>query len=348
MKFSNRGKISLILILILVSCCIVSSGVFAKQIIKLTHDMAPDLIHPTHGFALVFKSYVETKTEDEYVVNIYPSNVLGKSREQIELVKANGTQISLSSLGAASNFYKPIILLNTPFMYSSDRMVHAVLESDFSDWLFKDMKDKTGLRPVLFYDLGGLSCFTNNIRPIRKVEDMKGIKFRAMDDSQIAMFEALGANAVPIAWSEVYTSLQTGVVDGQVNPISILVNAKLYEVQKYVTLSRTILGGHVVIVNNDWYEGLPLDVRKIVDEAFYYANLTAKGLSQLSQATGLKELKEHGVVITPITDEAYREVRSLGRTAVLEWCKEKMDPEIVDKFINVVNQIEEGLPKIKY
>jgi len=310
--------------------------------------MAPDIMQETHAFALVFKSYVETKTEGKYVVNIYPSNVLGGSREQIELVKANGTQISLSSLGAASEFYKPIILFNTPFMYSSDRMVDAVLESDFSSWLFKDMKDKTGLRPVLIYSIGGLSCFTNNVRPIHKVEDMKGIKFRAMDDSQVAMFEALGANAVPITWSEVYTSLQTGVISGQVNPISIIINAKLYEVQKYVTLSHTILGAHVAIVNDNWYDGLPLDVREIVDEAFYYANLTAKGLTQLSQITGIEDLKGHGVVITALTDEAYQEFRSLGRTAILEWSKKKVDPEVVDRFISAVNQIEDGLPKIKY
>lgn len=308
--------------------------------IKLAHDMAPNPEDPTHGFALVFESYVESRTAGKYDVEIFPSSMLGKERERLELTKAGGIQINLGSLGGLSVLYKPAILFNTPFMYSSDAVVHAVLGSDFAHKLFDDMKAKTGLRSVLIYDIGGLSCFTNSKRPVASIADMKGIKFRAMDDSQVTMFRALGANAVPMAWAEVYTGLETGAVEGQVNPISVIINAKLFEVQKYLTLSRTILGAHWVTMNDRWYNSLPADVRKIVDDAFKYANMTAKGLSQLSQARGLKFLKENGMVITPLEDETYLQFQDLGRTAVLEWTKKQMDPALVDEFIDVVNQIE--------
>lgn len=333
-------RLILVLTFALVLGLLVPAASSAATKIKLAHDMAPDPSDPTHAFALVFKNYVETRTEGRYTVEIFPSSILGKERERLELTRANGIQVNLASVGGVSVLYKPAILLNTPFMYSSDRIVHAVLESKFVKSLFEDMKAKTGLRSILVYDLGGLSCFTNSVRPIRTPADMKGIKFRAMDDSQVVMFKALGANAIPMAWTEVYTGLQTGVVQGQVNPISIIVNSKLYEVQKYLTLSRTILGGHWVVVNDQWYGKLPPDVRRIVDDAFYYANLAAKGLSQVSQATGLQLLQQHGMVVTPLAEEDYEEFRKLGCTAVLEWCKGQMDPKFVDAFRATVEEAE--------
>jgi tripartite ATP-independent transporter DctP family solute receptor len=298
---------------------------------------------PMYVMAVVFKSYVETRTGGRHVVEIYPSNVLGKERERLELVKAGGIQVNVGSIGGLSALYKPGILLNTPFMYSSDKVVHAVLESDFVKWLFEDFYEKTGIRSYMIFDGGGLSCFTNNVRPITKVADMKGIKFRAMDDSQIAMFRALGANAIPMAFAELYTGLQTGVVEGQVNPISITISSKFYEVQKYISISRTILGSQWITINEKWYESLSPEDKKIFDDAFFYANIAAKGQSQIVQAVGLKMLEDYKMQVSDIRLEDYKEFQQLGRTAVLDWCKTQMEPEIVDRFIAAVEEIENKL-----
>jgi len=339
-KFRNRVLAGLVLVVIASLAMTVGSSAAPKNVIRLAHDQTSDPYDPCHSFAVVFKSYVENATEGAYTVEIHPSSVLGKERERLELTKAGAIHVNLASIGGLSQLYQPAILLNTPFMYKSDRVVADVLESDFVKELFADMEKKTGLVSTCAFEIGGLSCLTNNVRPIRKPADMKGIKFRAMDDSQVAMFKALGANAVPIAWSETYTSLQTGVVQGQVNPVSILLNAKIYEVQKYVTISRTILGGHWVVVNAQWYKKLPADVRKIVDDAFYYSKLAAAGVTQVVQATGFQALKDLGMQVTPLDDAGYQEFRRLGRTAVLDWSKTKMDPALVDRFVSTVDAIE--------
>lgn len=340
-----RNHVVVSLLVVIVASLAMTMGLSAapKNIIRLAHDQTSDTYDPCHAFALVFKSYVENGTEGAYTVEIHPSSVLGKERERLELTKAGAIQVNLASIGGLSQLYQPAILLNTPFMYKNDRVVAEVLESDFVKWLFADMEKKTGLRSACVFEIGGLSCFTNNVRPIRRPADMKGIKFRAMDDSQVAMFKALGANAVPIAWSETYTSLQTGVVQGQVNPVSILVNAKLHEVQKYVTISHTILGGHWVVVNAQWYSKLPADVRRIVDEAFYYSKLAAAGLTQVVQATGFQALKDNGMQVAPLDEAGYQEFRKLGRTHVLDWSKTKMDPALVDRFVSTVEDIEKRL-----
>ncbi|HBK59198.1 MAG TPA: hypothetical protein DDZ84_00175, partial [Firmicutes bacterium] len=173
-------------------CAVFSPASYAARptVIKVAHDLSPDPYDPTHGFAMVFKNYVESRTDGKYVVEIYPSSVLGKERERLELTRAGAIHVNLASVGGLSQLYQPAILLNTPFMYKSDKIVSAVLDSDFVQWMFADMQKKTGLRSICVYEMGGLSCITNNLRPIRKPADMKGIKFRAMDDSQVAMFKA--------------------------------------------------------------------------------------------------------------------------------------------------------------
>ena len=111
----------------------------AAQTVKMALSINPDMSDPCYVMAVVFKNYVETRTGGRYAVEIFPSNVIGKERERLELVKANGIQINVGSIGGLSNLYKPAILLNTPFMYSGDKVVHEVLESDFVQWLFDDM-----------------------------------------------------------------------------------------------------------------------------------------------------------------------------------------------------------------
>jgi tripartite ATP-independent transporter DctP family solute receptor len=315
----------------------------AAQITKVAISVNPDMSDPVYVMAVVFKNYVETRTGGRHVVEVYPSNVIGKERERLELVKAGGIQVNVGSIGGLSAIYKPGILLNTPFMYSSDKVVHAVLESDFVKWLFEDLYRKTGIRSYMIFDIGGLSCFTNSLRPITKVTDMKGIKFRAMDDSQIAMFRALGANAIPMAFAELYTGLQTGVVEGQVNPINLIISSKFYEVQKYISISRTILGSQWVTFNEKWYESFSPEDRKIFDDAFLYANIAATGQSQIIQATGIRILEDYKMQVSDISPEDYKEFQQLGRTAVLDWCKTQMEPEIVDRFTATVEEIEKKL-----
>lgn len=323
-------------------CTIFPSVSYAARptVIKVAHDLSPDPYDPTHAFAMVFKNYVESRTDGKYVVEIYPSSVLGKERERLELTRAGAIHVNLASVGGLSQLYQPAILLNTPFMYKNDKIVSAVLDSDFVKWMFADMQKKTGLRSICVYEMGGLSCITNNIRPIRKPADMRNIKFRAMDDSQVAMFKALGANAVPMAWSETYTGLQTGVVQGQVNPVSAIISVKLYEVQKYITLSRTLLGSHWVVVNDRWYSSLPADVREIMEDAFYYGREAAAGLTQVIQAQGIDTLKENGMEVTALTDAEWAQFAKLGCPAVLKWAKTKMDSAIVDRFVSTVQNVE--------
>ena len=331
------------IILFLTVVVLTTNYALAQKKIIYSHDMNPDTQKSTHAFALVFKNYVESRTNGEYLVEIYPNNILGGQRECIELVKENTIQVHQGSIGGISQIYKPAILINTPFMYSSTRIARAVYDSEFTKDLFEEMREKTGIRSIFINERGGFSAFTNSVRPIHKPEDMKGIKFRAMDESQIKLYKSLGANAIPMAWQEVYIGLQTGVVEGQMNPLPVIADAHLYEVQKYLSLVNVVPGTGWVIVNDQWYTNLPSNVKNIVDDAFYYANKVSSGLTLLNEAVYLEKLKEEGMEINSLTKANLIKFRNLARDEVLDWAKTQMDPQIVNEFIQTVKEIEDSL-----
>ena len=144
--------------------------------------------------------------------------------------------------GAIAGYFKPAMVLDIPYLFSSAPVAWKVLDGKFGDELAAALLDKTGMR-VLAYGETGFRNFTNSKRPIKSPEDLKGLKIRVMETPlYITLVKALGAAPTPIAWTETYTSLQQGVVDGQENPVSVIIQAKFAEVQKYLTLDGHTYG----------------------------------------------------------------------------------------------------------
>jgi tripartite ATP-independent transporter DctP family solute receptor len=197
---------------------------------------------PEHAYAVVFKAFVESATNGAVKVELFPAGQLGGSRELTEMVKTGALDLAIET-GNMGSFYPEYQLINIPYVFISDEVAWWLFDNHpFWKKLMADMEKKTGLM-CLGMGQNGVRNFTNNVRPIREPKDMKGIKFRVMQSPVfVKTVEALGAKAIPIAWPEVYTSLQTGVIDGQENPIAtIYYVGKLHEVQKYLTLGRPYL-----------------------------------------------------------------------------------------------------------
>jgi TRAP-type C4-dicarboxylate transport system substrate-binding protein len=205
------------------------------------------------------------------------------------------------------------------------------------------LTQKTGIKGLRILDTAGYLVLTNNVRQLKSPADFKGIKFRGMDSLQVAMFKALGGSAVPIAWPEVYTSLQTGVVQGQTNPTFIVDWAKFYEVQKYLTLANTQYGYQMLICNKGWYDSLSAEDRRIIDDAAQMAQMTARGLGVVLEQIALEKLKEKGMDIYALSDQETLEFQKVARPACLKWLKSQMDPKLVDDFMADVKAAEEKL-----
>ena len=312
--------------------------------IKFAHLAPPNTFDsPIHACAMAFKHVVEERTGGRFQVDIYPSGTLGKEVDMMEAVKSGVIQMHMASMGGLGRLFTPVYLFMAPYMFKNDVIGQAVVDGPYTQKMLDAMTEKTGVKGLRWVFLGGYGVFTNNVRQIYKAEDCKGIKFRGMDQLQVAMFQALGASGIPIAWSEVYTALETGVVHGQFNPIYIVEWAKLYEVQKYITQAYASLAGQMLVCNKDWFDKLSPADQKIVNEACVTASLTAKGLGILKDQDSLDALIKKGMDYNVLPPDQVEAFQKLVRPSVTEWLRTKMDPEWVDGFITEIERVEKEL-----
>jgi len=199
-----------------------------------------------------------------------------------------------------------------------------------------------------FGESGGFFAITNAKRPLKSPADMKGIKLRTMAlPLHQAIVKALGASPTTVAWAEVYTSLQTGVVDGQMNPISIIAMAKFQEVQKYITLTNHLYAPYVWVINPKFYAGLSADLQNVIDDAARTAILAGRGLSRIIDGSdkGLPALAEKMQVYVPSKVEM-KQFRDVAIPAAKEFmiAQYKKDGELwVDKFFAAIEKAEKEL-----
>ncbi len=341
-------KLSRLFIISLFMLCALTLAA-APVTLKLAHlNPQQPFDIPSAAIAAVFKAEVEANSNGEIEVEIFPNGVLGKERETMVQVKGGVVQSYIASTGGMSTFYPLIDVTNLPFAFSSYNVGYRVYDGDFGQDLAEDIEQKTGLKVLGFGESGGFFAISNSRRPIKSPSDMRGIKIRTMTvPLHMEIIKALGASPTPIAWAEVYTSLQTGVVDGQMNPISIINMAKFYEVQKYITLTNHLYAPYVWVMNPRFYNGLTSSQKEIVDDAARTAILAGRGLSRIIDATdkGLPVLQENMEVYVPTASEI-RAFRNRTIPAARAFMKDKYGNEgeqWVNKFLDAIEEAEREL-----
>jgi len=259
----------------------------AAKVIKMHHlNKNGAFDNPSGAAAVVFKNLVETGTNGSVEVQIFPSGQLGKDAEVVQQVKAGIIQLGVHSVGAVGSVYPMISVLDVPFAFPNHAVAYEVLDGPFGQKLAGDITAKTGLKCLGFSDSGGFFQFTNSKRPIKTLEDMKGLKIRTMGlETHKQLVSSLGGQPVSIAWAEVYTALQTGVADGQMNPVPIVEFAKLYEVQKYLTITNHLFAPHVWLMNADFFNSLTPDEQKVVLSAAKTAIVVSRGIANSIEAS---------------------------------------------------------------
>ncbi len=261
--------------------------VMAEKVIKM-HHLNPNgaFDNPSGAAAVVFKNLVESGTNGEVKVEIFPSGQLGKDADVVQMVKTGVIQLGVHSVGAVASVYPMISILDIPFAFPNIAATYAVFDGPFGKKMGDDIEAKTGMKTLGFSDSGGFFQITNSKHPIKTIEDMKGLKIRTMGlETHKKLISALGGQPAAIAWSEIYTSLQTGVADGQMNPAPIVEFAKLYEVQKYLTITNHLFAPHVWLMNKDFYNSLTPAEASIVESAAKAAIVTSRGIANAIEAS---------------------------------------------------------------
>jgi tripartite ATP-independent transporter DctP family solute receptor len=278
----------------LAATALLAAPAFAQKTMRLAH-LNPDNPFDSHSGAMaaVFKSLVETGTNGSIKVQLFPNGQLGKDDEVIQQVRDGLVQSVISSAGGIAAHYKMVGVFDMPFAFPNIGVVHEVmsLESEFGQKFAADLSAKTGLKVLGLLDSGGFFAISNSKRPILTAADLKGMRLRTMTlPTHEATVKSLGGQPTPLPWAEVYTALQTGVADGQMNPIPIIAFAKFDEVQKYLSITNHVITPYIWTMNQAFYDSLSAEERQVVDAAAKVAVDAGRGISRIIEASAEKGL----------------------------------------------------------
>jgi tripartite ATP-independent transporter DctP family solute receptor len=309
---------------LLVTSLATPSVAVAETLIKLAHPNRNDPFdNSTGAMAVVFKSTLETNSGGEIRVDIYPEGQLGKDADVVKLVSDGIIQSAISSTVGVERIYPLLGVLDLPFAFPSIAAAYTVLDGPFGQRLSADIARKTGLHVLGFGDSGGFFAITNSKRPIRSPTDMAGLKIRTMGvETHNVIVQSLGADAVPLAFSELYGALKTGTVDGEINPIPVIRFAQLDQVQKYLTATRLIVAPYVWVMNGKFWNDLSALDKALVDDAARSAIIANRGLNRIIEASerGLPALKQRMDIYVPTPAEvrAFRQAADPAVRAYIE------------------------------
>jgi TRAP-type transport system periplasmic protein len=210
--------------------------------------------------------------------------------------------------GILSSNVKAFGAVDLPFLFNSGEEADKVMDGAFGKSLSEKLP-ATGLVGLAYWELG-FRNLTNNRRAVTKLEDIKGLKIRTLQSPiPIELFNSLGANAVPLPYTELYTALETGTVDGQENPFANIINAKFYEVQKYLTVTRHQYNPQIVLVSKKFWDGLNEEEKAILQSAATEARDFQRKVSREADAKALDEIKKTGMQVTELNAAETQKIR---------------------------------------
>jgi len=262
MKHINLQTITvLIILLISISSCKKETG---PKVLYLGHTLPQT--HPVHKGILEFQKALETKSNGTLKVKIFPDAQLGSEREVLELLQIGSVAATKVSAATLSNFVPEYHILGIPYLFRDKEHQFDVLEGDIGKSIL-EKGSKFWLRGLCYYDAGSRSFYTSD-KAIRTPDDLKGLKIRVMNNQMaINMVNSMGGSATPLAYGELYTAIQQGVVDGAENNAPSFVSSNHYEICKYYTLDQHSSVPDVLLIGTKYWEKLSDEEKVWVQEA---------------------------------------------------------------------------------
>jgi tripartite ATP-independent transporter DctP family solute receptor len=302
----------------------------AQTEVKIGYALAPD---SHYGVAAAkFEEVVKAETGDDFEFNHFPSSGLGGEREVIEGLQLGTIEATIVSSGTLANFVPDTGVFDIPFLFRDLDHARAVLDGEVGQEILARFDD-VGLHGLAWGEQG-FRHITNNRNAIHTPADVEGLKIRTMENPvHLAAFNAMGAAPTPMAWPEVISSLQQGVIDGQENPLSVIVSVKLDEVQKYLTLSGHVYSPAMLLVSKPFWDGLNDEQKAAFEKAAAEAATAMRGYVDNVETTGVETLKERGMEVNELSAEekaAFQE----SIAAAYEGYYETYGKDLVDSIVN--------------
>lgn len=249
-----------------------------------------------------FGELVEEKTNGSIKVEVYPNNQLGGDREVFESMQMGSIEASSMSTGVIAQFLDSYNAFDLPFLFPDREIAYKVLDGEFGKKMLAEL-DSQNIVGVNYFE-NGYRHLTNDVREIKSPEDLNGLKIRTLESEiHIDIWKTLGANPTPMAYSELFSGLQQGVVEGQENPIGNVVSNKFFEVQDYITMTGHVYNASPLLFGKDFWMSLSEEEQTAIQEAADEARDYQRELNYQEDMDGIKMLEEEGITITELDDE---------------------------------------------
>jgi tripartite ATP-independent transporter DctP family solute receptor len=272
-------------------------------------DIKPRLIRFGYGLAeasnqgravKVFAEQVEKLSGGKMKVRAIGGAALGPDTQMQQALIGGAQEMMVGSTATLVGITKEMALWDTPFLINNTKEADALLDGPVGEKIKAKLQEK-GLVGLVYWE-NGFRNLTNNKRPVAKLEDLEGIKLRVMQNNVfLDSFKTLGANAVPLPYSELFTALETKAVDGQENPYNTILSAKFYEVQKYLTVTNHVYAPWIVTVSKKFWDGLSKDERAVLQKAAVVSRDFERKDTREEAARALADLKAKGMQITELS-----------------------------------------------
>lgn len=272
-------------------------------------DIKPRLIRFGYGLVeqsnqgravKVFADEVERLSGGKMKVRAIGAAALGSDVQMQQALIGGAQEMMVGSTATLVGITKEMAVWDTPFLFNNAREADIVLDGPVGQKIMDKLQDK-GLVGLVYWE-NGFRNLTNNKQPVQKLEDLNGIKLRVMQNNVfLDSFKTLGANAVPLPFSELFTALETRAVDGQENPYNTILSSKFYEVQKYLTITNHVYSPWIVLASKKWWDGLSKDEKNVLMEAAKKSREFERKDTREEAARALAELKAKGMQVNELS-----------------------------------------------
>ncbi len=324
-------KYKIYIYLILISFCLiymVSAGTVIKLGVVTKPGSAQNIV------AEKFSELLKEKSGSAFTVKIYHSQSLGNETEILQQVQMGTIQLAVVTAGPFDTFDPIVRTINYPFLFKDEKEADRILDGEYGAVILESL-ETSGFKGLCFSE-NGFRNLTNNKKPVVSPTDIRGLKIRVMASKlHNTIWKTLGANPTPMPWP-IYTELEQGVIDGQENPLWVMEVFKLYEIQKYMTLTRHVYSPHISVASLGWWNKMDSVSQRLIQESIYQAALFQRGENRKKNADRLEFLKDSGMVIeeNPDIDAFRKKVISLKD---MEIYKEDRVKHLLQRILDKVN-----------
>ncbi|MEY4752782.1 MAG: hypothetical protein RJA44_457 [Pseudomonadota bacterium] len=280
----------------------------AAPLLAGAQDIKPRLIRFGYGLnensnqgraVKFYAEQVEKASGGKLRIRAIGAAALGPDTQMQQALIGGAQEMMVGSTATLVGITKEMALWDTPFLFNSAKEADTILDGPIGEKVKAKLEEK-GLVGLVYWE-NGFRNLTNSKRPVQKAEDLGGIKLRVMQNNvYLDSFKSLGANAVPLPFSELFSALETGAVDGQENPYNTILSSKFYEVQKYLTVTNHVYSPWIITVSKKWWDGLSKDEQKILRDAALASRDFERKDTREEAGRALADLKTKGMQINEL------------------------------------------------